>query len=111
MKQKAQGSIEYLLLLGAVVVVAAIVISYMAGILSPTIDSGNRSNYDFICGAKSTGGLDQNNLLCGCYQKTSTKGEKLIDGTYQAADSNLEICPGKLDSKYHDDALLKWSTS
>lgn len=109
--QKAQGSIEYLLLLGAVMIVAAIVVSYMSGILGPTIDEGNRSNYDYLCGPKSNGGLDSNSLLCGCYLKDSKKGERLPTGEYVPADQNIEICPKKLDQKYHNDSLLVWKKS
>lgn len=107
-EKKAQGAIEYLLLIGAVILVVAVVISYMAGVLDFGTDSGNRSLYDSMCGPRSSGGMDTNSLLCGCYLKTTTKGDYLQSGQYQPADKNLLICPKMLDPRYHNDTLLIW---
>lgn len=107
-EKKGQGAIEYLLLLGAAIIVIAVVVSYMTGVLGPTIDSGNRNTYDYLCGPKSKGGLDTNSLLCGCYLKKSDRGEMLSSGEFVFANKSYGICPGKLDPKYENDPLLKW---
>ncbi len=100
-----QGAIEYLLLMAAAVAVVAVVISYMIGILTfvgPSIDEQTLSG---LCKSKNDGGLDQNTLLCGCYLKDSTKGEKNEYGQLIMASS--ETCPEQLPEKFKSD-LLDW---
>jgi len=62
MNYKGQGSLEYLMLIAAGVVVVAIVISFIAGMIPTVQDAGNKQNYDFLCGT-----LKSKTFECGCY--------------------------------------------
>ena len=62
MNYKGQGSLEYLMLIAAAVVIVAVVISFIASMIPTVEDAGNEKNYDFICNT-----LDSNTFECGCY--------------------------------------------
>jgi hypothetical protein len=62
MNYRGQGSLEYLMLIAAAVVIVAIVISFIASMIPTVQDAGNEKNYDFICKT-----LDSNTFECGCY--------------------------------------------
>jgi hypothetical protein len=62
MNYKGQGSLEYLMLIAAAVVIVAVVISFIASMIPTVQDSGNEKNYDFVCNV-----LDSNTFECGCY--------------------------------------------
>ncbi len=62
MNKKAQGAIEYLLLLAAAIIVVGIVVTFMIGAIDPIEDSGSRETYEYICNT-----LDSNTESCGCY--------------------------------------------
>ena len=62
MNYKGQGSLEYLMLIAAAVVIVAIVISFIASMIPTVEDAGNQQNYDFVCTT-----LDSNTFECGCY--------------------------------------------
>jgi hypothetical protein len=100
-----QGAIEYLLLMAAAVAVVAVVISYMIGILNfmgPSVDEQTLSG---LCKPMDKGGLDQNTLLCGCYLKDSTRGEKNKYGEVVIA--SKDTCPEKLPDNFKS-PLLDW---
>jgi len=59
---RGQGSLEYLMLIAAAVVIVAIVISFIAGMIPTVQDAGNKQNYDYICGT-----LNSKTFECGCY--------------------------------------------
>jgi hypothetical protein len=67
--QRGQGSIEYLLLLAAAVVVVGIVISFMITTVGPVQSVGNQQTYDFTCKT-----LNTNSFVCGCYECNNKKG-------------------------------------
>jgi len=104
LNKKGQGAIEYLLLLAASIVVVAIVISFLSGTISPVKNQGNRQLYESICNGPLS--LDNNNLLCGCYLKDPTLGEKNNQGIFVYA--GAESCPELLPENYKDDPLLDW---
>jgi len=98
----AQGAIEYLLLIAAAVAVTAVVISYLIFVLQMGGDQLNQQTLDGKC----KGAIDTNDLVCGCYLKDLTKGEKDPFGiTIMASPAN---CPEKLDEKYQNNPLLNW---
>ena len=66
--KRAQGAIEYLLLLAAAVVIVAIVVSFMTSTIQPVQQSGSTQVYDYTCKT-----LDTNSFLCGCYECTTSK--------------------------------------
>ncbi len=101
MNYKGQGAIEYLLLLAAAVVVVAVVISFMISTVEPVTGAGGKQTYDYICKQ-----LDTNDLVCGCYLKTSTKGELLNTGAYQPA--TKAYCNEGLPEGQNTDPLLDW---
>jgi len=103
MKTKAQGAIEYLLMLAAAIVVVAIVISFMLTTIQPVTETGSKQTYDYTCKT-----LNTNSLLCGCYEKdiTKPKGEVTNSGTHVMA--NKDNCPELLPDKYKSDPLLNW---
>jgi hypothetical protein len=101
--KNGQGAIEYLLLIGAVILVVAVVISYMTGVLDFGQKSGDKALYDSMCLPRTSGGMDTNSLLCGCYLKDDKKGE-YVNGNYKPA--NAENCPEALDPRYKNDTLL-----
>jgi len=104
--QNGQGAIEYLLLLAAAIVVVAVVISYMIGILQIGGPAINKETLDGVCNSKDLGGLDQNSLLCGCYLKDTTKGEK--DSSANIVMASAQNCPEKLEPTYQSNTLLNW---
>jgi len=104
--QKGQGAIEYLLLLVAAIVVVSVVISYMTGILDFGGSALSKETLEGLCAPLSEGGFDQNTLLCGCYLKDNTKGEK--DKTGEIIMASKDNCPEKLLEKYQKEPLLTW---
>ncbi|MFA6064751.1 MAG: class III signal peptide-containing protein [archaeon] len=98
---RGQGAIEYLLLLAAAVVVVAVVVSFMISTIGPVQDSGSKQTYEYICGT-----LDTNSLVCGCFEKTATKGD-FVNGTYTQA--STAICNEQLSDPYKTDPLLQWN--
>jgi hypothetical protein len=91
--------------MAAAVAVVAVVISYMIGILNvmgPSIDEQTLSE---LCKPMYKGGLDQNTLLCGCYLKDLTRGEKNQYGEIVMASN--ETCPEKLPENFKS-PLLDW---
>lgn len=106
-KQSAQGAIEYLLIIVAAIAVVAVVISFMISVLEIWGPALNEQSLSGLCKSKSEGSLDQNSLLCGCYLKDSTKGEKDSYGNILMA-SPL-TCPEKLEEKYKNNSLLVWN--
>lgn len=107
--KKGQGAIEYLLLVGAVILIVAVVISYMTGVLDFGQKSGDRALYDSMCLPREQGGMDTNSLLCGCYLKNPNvvKGDMNSNGEFIKAKHGN--CPEQLDPKYRNDPLLKWT--
>ncbi|MCX6803674.1 MAG: class III signal peptide-containing protein [Candidatus Diapherotrites archaeon] len=69
LEKKAQGSIEYLLLLAAAVVVVGVVISFMLNIIQPVTTDSDSQLLDLQCKT-----LDKNSLICGCYLCDNKKG-------------------------------------
>ncbi len=59
---RAQGAIEYLLLLAAAIIVVSIVVSFMASSLGPPKDAGDEGIYSYLCST-----LDSNTAECTCY--------------------------------------------
>ena len=68
MNYRGQGSLEYLMLIAAAVVIVAIVISFIASMIPTVQDAGNEKNYDFVCNT-----LDSNTFECGCYLCDSSR--------------------------------------
>jgi hypothetical protein len=68
-ERKAQGAIEYLLLLAAAIVVVAIVISFLASTIGPTQDAGTVERLNYLCNT-----LDANTRECRCYKQISIPG-------------------------------------
>ncbi len=68
MNYRGQGSLEYLMLIAAAVVIVAVVISFIASMIPTVQDAGNEKNYDFICNT-----LDSNTFECGCYLCDSSR--------------------------------------
>ena len=80
MNYKGQGSLEYLMLIAAAVVVVAIVISFIAGMVPTVQDAGNKQNYEFICNT-----LNTKTFECGCYlckNSTDYKGTNPANEDY-----------------------------
>jgi hypothetical protein len=71
MNQRAQGALEYLMLIAAAVVVVAIVISFIGSAIGPVQSAGSQQQYDYICKT-----LNTNSYLCGCYLCDATKEGK-----------------------------------
>ncbi|VVB76577.1 Class III signal peptide [uncultured archaeon] len=69
MNPRAQGAIEYLLLLAAAVVVVSVVISFMISTMGPPLDAGGQQTYDYTCKTINT-----NSVICGCYACDATRG-------------------------------------
>lgn len=67
MNYKGQGSLEYLMLIAAAVVVVAIVISFISSAIGPVQGAGSQQQYDLICRT-----LNTKSFLCGCYLCDST---------------------------------------
>jgi len=63
---KAQGALEYLLLLVAAMFVVAIVFVFINQTIGPTQTVGSEKNYSFLCGTFPAG-LDSNTADCACY--------------------------------------------
>jgi hypothetical protein len=80
MNTKGQGSIEYLLLIGAAILVTAIVISFVANSINPVESSGNQAKWNYLCDT-----LDSNIEDCWCYYNNTEY-------------TNSEICCAKNDS-------------
>jgi hypothetical protein len=74
-----QGAIEYLLLLGAAIIVVSIVVTFMANAVAPAQDSGNQQTYAYICGPI----LDSNTADCVCYHGNNSKGYFATDAEAQ----------------------------
>jgi len=104
--QKAQGAIEYLLLIAAAVMVVAVVISFLASSLDIWGKALDQETLDALCKPRGAGGIDQNSLLCGCYLKDSSRGETNSNGTITMA--SKENCPEKLPENYQTYPLLDW---
>lgn len=68
MNFKAQGSLEYLMLIAAAVVVVAIVISFISSAIGPVQSAGSQQQYDFLCKT-----LNTKNFTCGCYLCDATR--------------------------------------
>jgi uncharacterized protein (UPF0333 family) len=68
MKQ-GQGSIEYLLLIAAAIVVVGVVIAFIISTIGPVQETGSQQTYDYTCKT-----LNTNSFLCGCYECNSAKG-------------------------------------
>jgi hypothetical protein len=66
---KAQGAIEYLLLIGAAILVVGIVVTAMIQTIAPAKETGNIETYRYLCET-----LDSNTLDCGCYLHDETIG-------------------------------------
>ncbi len=62
MNYKGQGSLEYLMLIAAAVVVVTIVISFIASAIGPVQSAGSQQQYDYLCNT-----LNVHNFTCGCY--------------------------------------------
>jgi len=67
--ERGQGSIEYLLLLAAAVVVVGVVIAFIISTIGPVQDAGSQQTYEYTCKT-----LNTNSLLCGCYECNVKKG-------------------------------------
>lgn len=58
MNRKGQGALEYLLLIGGAVLIAAIVITLIIGATTPTADLAKQRTWDSLCAQYSTGSSD-----------------------------------------------------
>ena len=85
-KEKAQGAIEYLLLLGAAIVIVGIVIMAMVNTVRPAQDTAGVETYRYLCESLENGGLNSNTYECGCYLGNSSKGD--ANSTRCCAESN-----------------------
>lgn len=98
MNKKAQGALEYLMLIAASVVVVAVVISFISGSMNPIIIAGNQHEYDYICNVLKT-----QDFKCGCYTCDATRtGVNPQTGTKDTPDETL--C--KDLAEYLDEPLL-----
>lgn len=98
MDTKGQGSLEYLMLIAAAVVVVAIVISFIASSIAPVEKAGNQQKYDYICRT-----LNTQNFECGCYLCDATrKGLNEASGLIETP--NITNCNALSD--YLDEPLL-----
>ena len=68
-KEHAQGAIEYLLLIGAAIIVVGIVITAMIQTVGPARETGNIETYNYLCNT-----LGSNTLDCGCYLHDASVG-------------------------------------
>ncbi|MDD4250655.1 MAG: class III signal peptide-containing protein [Candidatus ainarchaeum sp.] len=68
-KKSGQTSIEYLLIIGAVILVVAVVIIFVSQAIGTGTDTGTNSTYNYLCVT-----LDSNTLDCGCYLNDTNKG-------------------------------------
>jgi len=94
---KAQGAIEYLLLLSAAIIVVAIVISFLPSIITPAQGSGSKATYDYLCKTIIAPGTNAADLTqdCKCYlRNVSTPGNPSGPTT----DANSTICCAKSDA-------------
>ena len=107
---RAQGAIEYLLLLSAAIIVVAIVISFLPSIINPATGSGSKSTYDYLCKTIIPSGADKTGLTqdCKCYLADPTTQVSYNSAPFNALkDVDSTICCHK------SDALLKanWGCS
>ena len=61
-KVQAQGAIEYLLLIGAAIIVVGIVVLAMINTIQPAKNTAGIETYRYLCET-----LKSNTLDCGCY--------------------------------------------
>lgn len=83
--KKGQGAIEYLLVLGAVIIVTIIVVNFMTGAITPTKQSGNLQKWTYLCET-----LDSNTEDCWCYNNNTT----YTDSTTCCAKDDLYLNEG-----------------
>lgn len=62
-EKKGQGAIEYMFLLGVVILVVALVITYILSTTSTITPEGTKSTYDYLCGT-----LQSDTNQCKCYR-------------------------------------------
>jgi len=94
---KAQGAIEYLLILSASIIVVAIVISFLPSILNPGMDTGSKSTYDYLCktAVKGTPSVDLTQD-CKCYLADQTTQDNYNSTPISLTkDVNSTICCAK----------------
>ena len=92
MNYNGQGSLEYLMLIAAAVVVVAIVVSFIAGMVPTVQDAGNKQNYDFLCGTLKTKTFE-----CGCYLCDDSEEYR---GVNPANESGGEVLPSGTECGY-----------
>ncbi|MDD3083954.1 MAG: class III signal peptide-containing protein [Candidatus ainarchaeum sp.] len=78
-KNRGQTAIEYLLIIGASILVVSIVIIFISQAIGTGTETGNESTYQYLCIT-----LDSNTLDCGCYLGDITRGG-----------ANQELCCAK----------------
>jgi hypothetical protein len=100
-EKRAQGAIEYLLLLAAAVGVVSVVVYFMISILGPTGNTLDQQTLDFTCKTINT-----NSLICGCYECDTTQGgyDTELDKTTLANEPDCNALSAKKNSP-----LLKWT--
>jgi uncharacterized protein (UPF0333 family) len=80
-KNKGQTAIEYLLIIGAAILVVTIVIIFVSGAIESGTRSGGESTYVYLCDT-----LDSNTADCACYNNNSKNYfPRIIDGAEQTA--------------------------
>ncbi len=66
---RGQTAIEYLLIIGAAVLLVAIVIIFISQAIATGSDTGGENTYQYLCVT-----LDSNTLDCGCYLGETNRG-------------------------------------
>lgn len=92
MNYKGQGSLEYLMLIAAAVVVVAIVISFISSAIGPVQSAGSQQQYDLICNT-----LHTKSFLCGCYLCDSSM-EGVSSVTEEMETPGFDTCQDLADS-------------
>ena len=106
MMLKAQGAIEYLLIISAAIIVAAIVISYLTGMLPIITDQGDKELLNSMCSKNGPLATDKNTLVCGCYLKDNTLGE--LNNKNELIMAGPSTCPEALPNNYQGNQYVKW---
>ncbi len=88
-KKRAQGSIEYLLIIGAAIVIVATVLLFVSNAIGAGAGIGTDDTFYFICVT-----LDSNTQDCGCYLGDDTVGGASKD---DCCDKELAILRKKWD--------------
>jgi hypothetical protein len=81
-ENRAQGSIEYLLIVGVGILLVATLIVFLSQIIKTVPEDTKTQILENNCGPKPAG-LEQNSLACGCYLCDGSKwtrvgGEKIF---------------------------------